>query len=169
MGHLRPQTATLDVEYSHRRGATELCGVHHLLTKDSKAWMQYSRSSSSSTLQNLTTRGMIFSRYSPADRQVNGQTHTRQQPAGCPRLRLASPMRCPACRLMAAVHWMYVRVVDMLSFLPSSVSRCSIRSMKTRLPQDMTRWPRAMMVLWEMDGTVSRRHNKTSNTKQTNG
>lgn len=58
-----------------------------------------------------------------------------------------SPILCPACLLMAAVHWMYVLVVDMLSFLPSSVRRCSIRSMKTRFPQDMTKWPRAMMVL----------------------
>lgn len=60
---------------------------------------------------------------------------------------MASPIRCPACLLMAAVHWMYVLVVDMLSFLPSSARRCSIRSMKTRFPQDMTKWPRAMMVL----------------------
>lgn len=39
----------------------------NLLTKDSKACMQYSRSSSSSMLQNFTTNGMIFSKYSPVE------------------------------------------------------------------------------------------------------
>lgn len=42
--------------------------ITYLLTKDSNAWMQYSRSSSSSTLQNFTTKGIIFSRYSPVKR-----------------------------------------------------------------------------------------------------
>ena len=46
-----------------------MCGdtsLGHLLTKDSKACMQYSlSSSSSSTLQNFTMRGMILSRCSP--------------------------------------------------------------------------------------------------------
>lgn len=34
------------------------------------------------------------------------------------------------------------------SFLDSSASRCSIRSTNTRFPQLMTRWPRAMIVLF---------------------
>lgn len=67
-----------------------------------------------------------------------------------------SPILCPACLLMAAVHWMYVLVVDMLSFLPSSARRCSIRSMNTRFPQDITRWPRAMMVLWNTQSTTGK-------------
>ena len=54
------------------------------LTKDSKAWMQYSRSSSSSTLQNVTMSGTILSR--------------------------CSPMRCPACRLEWQQQTRYVIV-----------------------------------------------------------
>lgn len=38
--------------------------------------MQYSRSSSSSTLQNFTTRGMIFSRYSPTNKSFRMTTPT---------------------------------------------------------------------------------------------
>ena len=50
----------------------------------------------------------------------------------------------------------------MLSFLPSSVRRCSIRSMKTRFPQDITRWPRAMMVLWNSHRVTTRATTRVS-------
>lgn len=58
------------------------------------------------------------------------------------------PILWPACLLMAAIHCIYVLVVDMESFFESSVKRCSMRSTNTMLPQLITRWPRAMMVLF---------------------
>jgi len=50
----------------------------HLLTKDSKAWKQYSLSSSSSTLQYWTIRGIIFSRCSPGKGKVSSSEKSFQ-------------------------------------------------------------------------------------------
>lgn len=43
---------------------------------------------------------------------------------------LVLPMRCPACLLMPAMHWMYVLVVEVDSFFFSSARRCSVSSEK---------------------------------------
>lgn len=58
---------------------------------------------------------------------------------------LILPMRCPACLLMPATHWMYVLVVDVDSFLFSSASRCSVSSEKMFPLHVKTRCPKAMM------------------------
>lgn len=77
-----PVTTRTSVLNRNNLTGKQLWQSYHLLTKDSKAWMQYSRSSSSSTLQNFTTRGMIFSRYSPAETQ-GSQTTIRSNRTWC--------------------------------------------------------------------------------------